>query len=316
MSDFVRVLELVEKLKLEVIVGEQKALEQKIIASDISRPGLELTGYFNYYASNCLQMFGRKELSFMSHMISEKKLKILKEMFAKGLPAIIISRGLNCPKEFIIAAKEAKIAVLRSPLATSRLVGVITNFLDERLAKRVSIHGVLMDIYGLGILLQGDSGIGKSETALELIKNGHRLIVDDRVDVYQKDELTLIGESPEILKHLLEIRGVGIIDVMNLFGTSSVRKAMQIQLVIYLEQWAKGKNYDRLGSDTVMISIADVNVAQIRVPVKTGRNLSTIIEVAAMNFRANTMGFDATEKFEQRLTQLIKENSTKKKRRL
>jgi HPr kinase/phosphorylase len=244
-------------------------------------------------------------------MTTDKKFKILKEIFAKGLPAIIISRGLTYPKELVIAAKDANIAILRSPLATSRLVEVITNFLDERLAKRISIHGVLMDVYGLGILLQGKSGIGKSETALELIKKGHRLIADDRVDVYQKDELTLIGEAPEILKHFLEIRGIGIIDVMNLFGTSSVRKAMQIQLVIHLEQWTKDKNYDRLGSETTMISIFDVNVAQIHIPVKTGRNLSTIIEVAAMNFCANTMGFDATKKFEQNLTQLIQENSTK-----
>ncbi|MDR1521330.1 MAG: HPr(Ser) kinase/phosphatase [Streptococcaceae bacterium] len=312
MNGFVRVLELIEKLKFEVIINTKKALEQKIMASDISRPGLELTGYFNYYTPNCLQMFGRKEISFMNHMTTDKKFKILKEMFVKGLPAIIISRGLAYPKELVIAAKKADIAILRSPLATSRLVGIITNFLDERLAKRISIHGVLMDVYGLGILLKGNSGIGKSETALELIKKGHRLIADDRVDVYQKDELTLIGEAPEILKHFLEIRGIGIIDVMNLFGTSSVRKSMQIQLVIHLEQWAKDKNYDRLGSDTVMISIANVNVAQIRIPVKTGRNLSTIIEVAAMNFCANTMGFDATEKFEQNLTRLIQENSTKK----
>jgi len=310
LNDFVKVYELIRKLKLEVIAGEAKALERKIVVSDISRPGLELTGYFNYYDPDHLQIFGRKEISFINHMNNDQKQKVLKKMFTKGLPAMIISRGLACPKEFVAAAKKAQIAVLRSPLATSRLVGVITNFLDERLAKRVSIHGVLMDVYGLGILLQGDSGIGKSETALELIKNGHRLIADDRVDVYQKDELTLIGEPPEILKHLLEIRGIGIIDVMNLFGTSSVRKTMQIQLVIYLEQWSKDKTYDRLGSDDVMISIADVNVPQIRVPVKTGRNLSTIIEVAAMNFRAHTMGFDATEKFEQRLTQLIQENST------
>ncbi|MDR0615080.1 MAG: HPr(Ser) kinase/phosphatase [Lactobacillales bacterium] len=310
MSDFVKVDELIKKLKLEVIVGKTKALERKIMVSDISRPGLELTGYFNYYAPDHLQIFGRKEISFINHMTADQKQKVLKEMFAKGLPAMIISRGLACPEEFVTAAKEAQIAILRSPLATSRLVGVITNFLDERLAKRVSIHGVLMDIYGLGVLLQGDSGIGKSETALELIKNGHRLIADDRVDVYQKDELTLIGEPPEILKHLLEIRGVGIINVMNLFGTSSVREMVQIQLVIYLEQWSKDKTYDRLGSDDAMISIKDVNVSQIRVPVKTGRNLSTIIEVAAMNFRAHTMGFDATEKFEQRLTQLIQENST------
>jgi HPr kinase/phosphorylase len=166
-----------------------------------------------------------------------------------------------------------------------------------------------MDVYGLGVLIQGDSGIGKSETGLELIKRGHRLVADDRVDVYQKDELTVIGEPPRILEHLLEIRGVGIIDVMNLFGASAVRGSMQIQLAIYLEMFSKDKQFDRLGNAPEMVRIADVDVPQVRIPVKTGRNLSIIIEAAAMNFRAREMGYDATKTFETRLAALIEENS-------
>ena len=158
-------------------------------------------------------------------------------------------------------------------------------------------------------MIQGDSGIGKSETALELIKRGHRLIADDRVDVYQQDELTVVGEPPKILQHLIEIRGIGIIDVRNLFGASAVRGFMQVQLVVYLEAWEKDKKYDRLGSDDAMVEIANVDVPQIRIPVKTGRNVAIIIEVAAMNFRAKTMGYDATKTFEERLTRLIEENS-------
>jgi HPr kinase/phosphorylase len=159
------------------------------------------------------------------------------------------------------------------------------------------------------VLIQGDSGIGKSETALELVKRGHRLIADDRVDVYQQDELTLVGEPPRILQHLIEIRGIGIIDVMNLFGASAVRGSMPVQLAVYLESWSKDKKYDRLGSGNTEVEIAEVKIPQVKIPVKTGRNVAIIIEVAAMNFRARTMGYDATKTFEDRLTQLIEENS-------
>lgn len=233
----------------------------------------------------------------------------MRRMCSDDTPAFIISRGLNVPEEMIQAAKEKNLAILRSPISTSRLLGEISSFLDDQLATRTSVHGVLVDVYGLGVLIQGDSGIGKSETALELIQRGHRLIADDRVDVHQQDELTLIGEPPKILQHLIEIRGIGIIDVMNLFGASAVRGSMQVQLVVYLEAWAKDKQYDRLGSDDAVIEIGNVDVPQIRIPVKTGRNVAIIIEVAAMNFRAKSMGYDATQEFENRLTQLIEENS-------
>lgn len=309
LSGFVRVSDLVKKLNLEVMVGDENSLRRKIKTSNISRPGLELTGYFQYYSSERVQMFGRKEIIFMEQVDSKNKLKILRKIFHENTPAIVISRDLECSEEFVQIAKESKISLLRSPLKTSRLSGMIVSFLADRLAERISIHGVLLDVYGLGVLIQGDSGIGKSETGLELIKLGHRLIADDRVDVYQKDEFTVIGEAPEILKHLLEIRGVGIIDVMHLFGASAVRSSMQIQLTIYLDQWSKEKSYDRLGSEATVVPLVNVNVPQIQIPVKTGRNLSTIIEAAAMNFRARSMGFDATETFSQRLSNLILENS-------
>lgn len=233
----------------------------------------------------------------------------MRRLCEKDTPAFIVSRGLDVPKEMLQAAKEAGISILRSSITTSRLSSEISSYLDGRLATRTSVHGVLVDVYGLGVLIQGDSGIGKSETALELIKRGHRLIADDRVDVYQQDELTVVGEPPKILQHLIEIRGIGIIDVMNLFGASAVRGFMQVQLVVYLEAWAKNKKYDRLGSDDTMVEIANVGVPQIKIPVKTGRNVAIIIEVAAMNFRAKTMGYDATKAFEDRLSQLIEENS-------
>lgn len=309
MAEVVKVSQLVEKLSLEVVTGSEASLERPIVTGDISRPGLELTGYFNYYSHDRLQLFGSKEITFAERMIPEERLMVLRRMCNADTPAFIISRGLEAPKEMLEAAAEHDIPVLRSPIATSRLLGEISSYLNGSLAPRTSVHGVLVDVYGLGVLIRGDSGIGKSETALELIKRGHRLIADDRVDVYQQDELTVIGEPPAILQHLIEIRGIGIIDVMNLFGASAVRGSMQVQLVVYLEAWEMGKKYDRLGTDDTRVDIAEVSVPQIKIPVKTGRNVAIIIEVAAMNFRAKSMGYDATKTFEDRLTRLITENS-------
>lgn len=311
MSETVKVIDLVNALQLEIITGDEEALQREIKISDISRPGLELTGYFTYYSYNRIQLFGSKEITFAQRMLPEERLMVMRRMCAPEIPAFIISRGLEVPKELIQAGDEAGIPVLRSSVSTSRLLGQLSSFLDSKLAVRESVHGVLVDVYGLGVLIQGSSGIGKSETALELIKRGHRLIADDRVDVYKQDDLTLIGEPPKILEHLIEIRGIGIIDVMNLFGASAVRGSMQVQLAVYLEAWEKDKKYDRLGSENATVEIGDVAIPQIRIPVKTGRNVAIIIEVAAMNFRARNMGFDATKKFEERLSLLIAENSGK-----
>lgn len=309
MAEIIRVSQIVKKLNLEIVTGSETALERVIKTADISQPGLELTGYFNYYAYDRLQLFGSKEITFAQRMIPEERSMVLRRMCGPNTPAFIVSRGLEVPQEMIDACNEHGIPVLRSPIGTSRLSGEISAYLSSVLAPRTSVHGVLVDVYGLGVLIQGDSGIGKSETALELIKRGHRLIADDRVDVYQQDELTLVGEPPKILQHLIEIRGIGIIDVMNLFGASAVRGSMQVQLSVYLEQWAKDKKYDRLGSASSSIEIAEVDIPQVKIPVKTGRNVAIIIEVAAMNFRAKVMGYDATKTFEERLTQLIEENS-------
>lgn len=311
MNETVKVIDLVNALQLEIITGDEEALQREIKISDISRPGLELTGYFTYYSYNRIQLFGSKEITFAQRMLPEERLMVMRRMCAPEIPAFVISRGLEVPKELIQAGDEAGIPVLRSSVSTSRLLGQLSSFLDSKLAVRESVHGVLVDVYGLGVLIQGSSGIGKSETALELIKRGHRLIADDRVDVYKQDDLILIGEPPKILEHLIEIRGIGIIDVMDLFGASAVRGSMQVQLAVYLEAWEKDKKYDRLGSENATVEIGDVAIPQIRIPVKTGRNVAIIIEVAAMNFRARTMGFDATKKFEERLSLLIAENSGK-----
>jgi len=302
---------LVDKVKLKVIYGTKELLEKPITTADISRPGLEMTGYFDYYSPERIQLVGMKEWSYLNTMTDYNRYSVFSTMFKKETPAIIVARGLEIPKEMLRAAKENGVCVLQGHNGTSTLSGEMSWYLNAQLAERTSVHGVLVDIYGMGVLIQGDSGIGKSETGLELVKRGHRLVADDRVDVYAKDEETLWGEPAEILRHLLEIRGVGIIDVMSLYGASAVRNSSQVQLAIYLENFEKGKIFDRLGNGNEEIELQGVKIPCVRIPVKTGRNVSIVIEAAAMNYRAKQMGFDATKTFEGRLTKLISENGEK-----
>lgn len=307
MSEYVEIQELINHLPLEVYSGEE-FLTRKVYTSDVSRPGLELTGYFRYYAHDRIQLLGRKEVSFCEQMTQDERHIVMKKLCAEKTPAFVVSRGMKPMDELVEVALQKEIPILVSSLSTSRLSGIISNYLEDCLASRESIHGVLVDVYGLGVLIQGDSGIGKSETGLELIKKGHRLVADDRVDVYRQDERTLIGEAPKILENLMEIRGIGIIDVMTLFGASAVRSNAEVQLVVYLENWDKTKQFDRLGGNEERIDLAGVSIPKISIPVSTGRNLAIIIEVAAMNFRAKTMGFDATKTFETNLSTLIADN--------
>ena len=307
----ITVRDLIDKLRLKVVYGNESLFEKEITTADISRPGLEMTGYFDYYTPERIQLVGMKEWSYLMKMSSHNRHQVLLKMFQPETPVVIIARNLEIPKEMIDAADEKQVAILRSKASTSRLSGEISSYLDSRLAERTSVHGVLMDIYGMGVLIQGDSGIGNSETGLELVKRGHRLVADDRVDIYAKDEVTLWGEPAEILRHLLEIRGVGIIDVMSLYGASAVKDSSQVQIAVYLENYDTQKTFDRIGNDTEELEVAGVRIPRIRIPVKTGRNISVVIEAAAMHYRAKQMGYDATKIFEERLTDLISRNEVK-----
>lgn len=305
----VSVANLVEAINLTVYSGEEYLEEKQITTSDIYRPGLELTGYFEYYPEERIQLFGMTEVSY-AHQLTKKDLQdVAEKLCAPKTPCLVIARDLKVPAELEKSAKANNIPILLSSLPTTRLSSKMTDYLEGKLAERRAMHGVLVGIYGLGVLITGDSGVGKSETALELIKRGHRLIADDRVEVWQQDEQTVVGEAPQILRHLLEIRGIGIIDVMNLFGAGAVRQDTDISLIVHLENWSKDKQFDRLGSGEQSQQIFDVSVPKITIPVKIGRNLAIIIEAAAMNFRAKTMGYDATKAFERNLNNLIKENS-------
>lgn len=304
----VSVQDLLDKIHFHVIYSTETALAKEITTSEIMRPGLEMAGYFDYFTPERIQLFGMKEWSYMMTVVGDNRYDLLKKVMAKETPVVIVARNLEIPSEMVAAAKKSDIVLLQSREATSRLNSVLTSFLDERLAERTTVHGVLMDIFGVGVLIQGASGIGKSETGLELVKRGHRLVADDRVDVFQRDAFTLSGEPAEILRNMIEIRGVGIIDVMSLFGAGAVKDSTDIDMAIYLEYYDKEKAFDRLGNAPSIVEFSDVEVPQTRIPVKTGRNVSVIVEAAVMNFRAKQMGFDATKTFEDRLTDLISHN--------
>lgn len=292
---------------LSVVSGEQ-FLDREIYVMDVSRPALELTGYFDYYPQNRIQLFGATEISFINRMTVEEKTIIIKKLCQPEVPAFLVSRGLDIPEEMIQYATEKEIPVILSNRNTTRLNANVMNFLEEHLAERDSQHGVLVEIYGMGVMITGESGIGKSETALELIERGHRLVADDRVELYMMDESRIIGEAPEILRHLIEIRGVGVIDIMNMFGVGAVRDRTVVDIVINLKHWDNEGNFDRLGNKMESRRFFNVDVPLLNIPVRVGRNLATIIEVAAMNVRAKELGYDATAQFESNLSRLIKKN--------
>jgi HPr kinase/phosphorylase len=302
----VRTKDLVEKFNLELVGGEE-GLHRPITTSDISRPGLEMAGYFNYYPAERIQLLGKTELSFLELLDESERKRRMEALCTDITPGIIISRDLEIPDELVEAADRTSVPVMRSSMKTTRFSSRLTNYLESKLAPTTAVHGVLVDIYGVGVLITGKSGVGKSETALELVKRGHRLVADDCVEIRQEDMDTLIGTSPDLIEHLLEIRGLGIINVMTLFGAGAVRNYKRITLCINLELWDQKKQYDRLGLEEEKMKIIDTEITKYTVPVRPGRNLAVIIEVAAMNFRLKRMGVNAAEQFTNRLSEVIED---------
>lgn len=299
--------DVMKKFDLQIISG-QEGIGRYITTSDISRPGLEMAGYFTHYPANRVQLLGKTELSFFELLPEADRRDRMMQLCSQNTPAIIISRGLEVPPELIAASNENHVPVLKTKLTTTRFSSRLTNFLESKLAPTTAIHGVLVDVYGIGVLLMGKSGVGKSETALELVKKGHRLVADDCVEIRQESENLLIGSPPPLLEHLLEIRGIGIIDIMTLFGASAVRSYKRITLVVELENWDSEKSYDRLGLDEEKMRIIDTDLTKLTIPVQPGRNVSVIIEVAAMNYRLKKMGVNAAEEFSRRLDEMIAAN--------
>lgn len=291
----------IKDLNLEVVYLPQDASQIKITTSDINRPGLHLAGYFEYFHGDRIQVMGKSEVAYLHNLAPEEQRRSMERFFA-AKPAIVIYTRMMQPDALALElAKLHGVALLITSEPTSEFDGLLNNYLSTELAPRVTRHGVLVEVYGEGVLLLGDSGVGKSETAIELVKRGHRLIADDAVEIRKIGNRTLIGSSPENIRHFMEMRGIGIINVKNLFGIGAVKISENIDMVISLEHWDKSKVYDRMGIDDQTMNILGIEIPLITVPVKPGRNLAIIIEVAAMNHRQKKMGYNAAQDLLRRL---------------
>ena len=297
----------VEDLSLSVLF-KGNVEDILIDTSDLNRPGLQMAGFFEYFAVNRIQLFGMVEMTYLQNLDTQLKRERLEKYFASRMPCVLIGRNLTPPPEMMEAAKKYNTPILISGLTTTKLSHKTTEYLDKILAPSISRHAGLMDIYGVGIMLTGDSGVGKSETALELVKRGHRLVADDVVEIIKLSGNQLIGRSPEIIRHMMEIRGLGIIDVRTLYGIGAVMIEKSIDLAVNLEL-GDLTNIDRLGLSEEYITLLGIKIPTITVPVRPGRNLAIIIEVAAMNYRLRTMGHIAAETLDNKLLSIISPES-------
>lgn len=297
----VRLTEVAEKMHLENMTPSINLSRIRITQPDINRPAIQLAGFFEHFAAARIQICGLVEHSYMESMTRDEKEYVYNTFLAHDIPCVVFSRDLKPDELFLKYANRHGVAVLGTKQSTSVFMAELIRWLNVRLAPCISIHGVLVDVYGVGLLITGESGIGKSEAALELIKRGHRLVSDDVVEIRKVSEETLIGTAPDITKHFIELRGIGIIDVKTLFGVSSVRETQNIDLVIKLEEWDKSKEYDRLGLEEEYTEYLGNRVVCHRVPIRPGRNVAIICESAAVNHRQKLMGYNAARELYNRV---------------
>ncbi|MDR1908523.1 MAG: HPr(Ser) kinase/phosphatase [Spirochaetaceae bacterium] len=294
-------------------IGGRKGLTRIIGIPDLNHPGLALTGFFEAFAARRIQIFGRGETAFLKTMIREGKLDNLRTLFSySDIPCCIFTHNLMPGEEFLEMAEQVQCPILQTDLGTSDFTARIIRILSDIFAPRRSLHGVLVEVYGLGVLILGDSGVGKSEAALELIERGHRLVADDVVDIRCINGNILLGRGAnKIIGHHMEIRGLGIINVTHLFGVGAVRDRKQIQLVVVLEEWDSRKNYDRLGTDDQVMDILGTSIPRLDIPVRPGRNVPILIETAAMNERLKKMGYNSAKEFSQNIVKWLESDSTR-----
>jgi HPr kinase/phosphorylase len=299
-------------LQLTLLAGA-KGLRRQITVSEINRPGLALSGYLDYFPSERVQIIGLGEHTYLSAFPPARRRETMKKVcsFSKKLPCFVLTRGIKPHRELVEVANSLRVPLLRTPLTTAHLIGELTVYMEEKLAPTTTIHGVLMNVYGLGVLLVGDSGIGKSECALELLKRGHMLVADDVVEVKHRLGGVLYGTGAELIRHHMELRGVGIIDVQKIFGVGSVLDRTRIELVIRLEEWKQAVEYDRVGLSERATSILGVRVPEIVMPVRPGRNLAVLVEVATLNERLKFRGEFTAKDFNKKLISLMAKRSAR-----
>ena len=299
----VKLGKLIEEFDLEVLRGVENYQDVLIQREDVNRPGLQLVGFFDYFDAKRMQLLGRVESTYLEQISSEERRKCFDAFLAHDIPALVITRGMEPFPELMEMAEKYDRTILRTQETTTAFMGALILALRNYLAPRITRHGVLVEVYGEGVLLLGESGVGKSETAIELVKRGHRLVADDAVEIKRVGVKRLVGSAPELIRHYIELRGIGVVDVQQLFGMSAVREDQDIDLVVSLEQWNDETMYDRLGLEELYTVILGVKVPALTVPVKPGRNLAIIVEVAAMNNRHKKMGYNAAQAFTQQINE-------------
>ncbi len=311
---YIQVDQIVKEMNLELLYASENSMQRKITRAATNRPALPLTGYYEYFKNDAVQVFGKVEHKYLSGLSEDERTKSLDKLFSSDIPMLIICRNMEPFDECIQMAKKYDITLARTPDLTSDLIAALTSSLNVHLGPRTNVHGVFVEVYGEGILLLGDSGIGKSETAIELLKRGHRLVADDVVDIKRVSSKTLVGSAPEIIRYFVELRGIGIIDVRRIFGMGAVKPTEKVDLVINLEPWDDKQPYDRLGIDDETTDILGIKIPSLRMPVTPGRNLAIIIEVAAMNNRNKKMGHNSAKEFSDKLyaSMLAKQSQNEK----
>ncbi len=295
----VKLSKLITKFSLQSIWLPED--DREITCPDVNRPGLPLSGFFDMFAPERIQIIGRHEYQYMKTLSTEERYHAADRFLAQHPSAVILTSSLVLPEEFVACAQKYAVPVLGTSRRTSEFMAMLISYLHVELAPRITRHGVFVEVYGEGILMLGDSGIGKSETAIELVKRGHRLIADDAVELKRVSDHTLVGSAPEMIRHYVELRGIGIIDVKRIFGMGAIMETGTVNMIISLEPWEQGKMYDRLGLDTQYTDIMGIKIPTTVIPVKPGRNLAVILEIAAMNNRQKKLGYDTAVEFNKRL---------------
>ncbi len=301
-TDFsIELSKVIKEFSLECVFLPENGENIQIASDEVTRPGLHLAGYYEFFDERRIEIFGLSEISFLKRFTPAKAAERMHDFFSKKPIAVVVSRNLQIDDYFVEAAKEFNVPLLRTKETTSNFTAALIAYLSLHLAPRITRHGVMVEVYGEGILLLGESGVGKSETAIELVKRGHRLIADDAVEIRKVSSKSLVGTAPDNIRHFIELRGIGIINASRIFGVGAVKLTEKIDLVINLEQWVESKNYDRMGLDGETTEILGLNIPSLTIPVKPGRNLAVIIEVAAMNSRQKKLGYNAAEDLIHRL---------------
>ena len=296
----------IQALNLQVLSPSTQK-EWDIHAAEFNRPGLQFVGFYEHFPHDWPQVVGLTEMSYLESLTDDVRRKRLEAFFSYHVPCMVICRGMLPSHDMMELAAKYDTAMLRTPQVTTRFIANAMNYLNRCLAPRATLHGVLVDVYGMGVLITGESGVGKSEAALELVRRGHQLVADDVVDICRITENRLIGEAPEMVRHLMEIRGIGIIDIKAMYGISAVLTSKTIDLIIHLEPWKEKKAYDRLGLTDDFTTIMDVRVPQVVLPVRPGRNVAVVIEVAARNFSLKQMGYSAAKELDRRLSEQMEQ---------